>query len=288
MVSPRVRREMVRFATSTFRLSERRACGLVGIFQSVFRYKSRKKDVPGLRERMRDLAVQRPRFGYRRLLILLRREGFNVNHKRIYRMYREEGLMVRRRKRKKFISSLRVVPDLPLQPNQRWSMDFTLDALWNGTRFRTLNIVDDYTRESLAIEVDTSLPGMRVARVLDRLAETRGLPKVIVVDNGPEFAGRVLDAWADKKGVKLHFIRPGKPVENAYIEPFNGKFRDECLNQTLFTTMEEAKHKIELWRLDYNRTRPHTALGGITPEQFASGHVERRVPRAPDLQQALR
>lgn len=237
---------------------------------------------------MRDLAVQRPRFGYRRLLILLRREGFNVNHKRIYRMYREEGLMVRRRKRKKFISSLRIVPDLPLQANQRWSMDFTLDPLWNGTRFRTLNIVDDYTRESLAIEVDTSLPGMRVARVLDRLAETRGLPKVIVVDNGPEFAGRVLDAWADKVGVKLHFIRPGKPVENAYIESFNGKFRDECLNQTLFTTMEEAKHKIELWRLDYNRTRPHTALGGLTPEQFASGLVERRVPRAPDLQQALR
>lgn len=288
MVGPRVRREMVRFATSTFRLSERRACGLVGIFPSVFRYKSRKKDVPGLRERMRDLAVQRPRFGYRRLLILLRRDGFKVNHKRIYRMYREEGLMVRRRKRKKFISSLRVTPDLPLQPNQRWSMDFTLDALWSGARFRTLNIVDDYTRESLAIEVDTSLPGMRVARVLDRLAETRGLPKVIVVDNGPEFAGRVLDAWADKKGVKLHFIRPGKPVENAYIESFNGKFRDECLNQTLFTTMEEAKHKIELWRLDYNRTRPHTALGGVTPEQFASGLVERRVPRAPDFQQALR
>lgn len=137
--------------------------------------------------------------------------------------------MVRCRKRKKFISSLRVVPVQPLQPNQCWSMDFTLDVLWNGTRFRSLNIVDDYTRESLAIEVDTSLPGMRVARVLVRLAETRGLPKV-VVDNGPEFAGWALDAWADKKGARLHFIRPGKPVECAYIESFNGKFRDECRN----------------------------------------------------------
>lgn len=287
MVSPRVRREMVKFATSTFRLSQRRACGLVGIYPSVFRYTSRKHELPGLRERLREHAAQRPRFGYRRLTILLRRDGFQVNHKRIHRIYREEGLMVRRRKRKKLAAGLRVVPDLPTRPNQRWSMDFTLDALWNGRRFRTLNIVDDYTRECLAIEVDVSLPGLRVARVLERLAEMRGVPVIITVDNGPEFAGKVLDQWADQHGVKLHFIRPGKPVENAYIESFNGKFRDECLNQTMFTSLTEAKHKIELWRLDYNRTRPHTSLGGVTPEQFAQKAIELRVPMAPEARQPV-
>jgi putative transposase len=243
--------------------------------------------LPGLRERLREHAAQRPRFGYRRLTILLRRDGFSVNHKRIHRLYREEGLMVRRRKRKKLVAALRVLPDLPTRPNQRWSMDFTLDALWNGMRFRTLNVVDDYTRECLAIEVDGSLPGLRVARVLERLSEMRGLPEVITVDNGPEFAGKILDQWADRHGMKLHFIRPGKPVENAYIESFNGKFRDECLNQTMFTSLTEARHKIELWRLDYNRTRPHTSLGGATPEQFAQMAIERRVPKVPDARQPV-
>ncbi|MNY12141.1 Integrase core domain protein [compost metagenome] len=149
-----------------------------------------------------------------------------------------------------------------------------LDSLENGRRFRLLNIVDDYTRECLAIEVDTSLNGERVTRVLGRLAEFRGLPKVIVVDNGPEFAGRTLDAWASINGLKLHFIRPGKPVENAYIESFNGRVRDECLNMNAFGSLFEARHRLELWRLDYNRHRPHGALGGKTPEQFAQTLLE--------------
>lgn len=220
---------------------------------------------------MRALAEERRRFGYKRLYVMLRREGFMINRKRVYRIYREERLSLRIRKRKRIASLVRVPLPTPTKPNIRWSMDFVSDQLGStGRRIRCLNIVDDFSRECLAIEVDTSLPGERVARVLDRLAFTRGRPQAIVVDNGPEFTGKAVDAWAFTNGVKLDYIRPGKPVENAYIESFNGKFRDECLNDHWFQTMREAQVRIEAWREDYNSRRPHSSLGDLTPEEFAA------------------
>jgi putative transposase len=250
-------------------VSERRACSLVGISRLTYRYRGRDKADGPIRERMRELAHRWPRFGYRRLGIMLTREKMAANHKRIYRLYTEEGLKVRR-KRKKLRSQVRTAPMLvPTRVNERWSMDFMSDCLATGRRFRTLNIVDDLTRECPAIEVDTSLPGARVVRVLEKLAFLRGLPDTIVIDNGSEFTGRALDAWANQHGVKLHFIDPGKPVQNAYVESFNGKFRDECLDLHWFTDLADAKEKIESWRVEYNRVRPHSSLGGATPEAFA-------------------
>lgn len=222
------------------------------------------------------MAALKRRYGYRRIHILLRREGWQTNHKRVWRLYSQAGLSVRKRRRKRIAPAERVVRPVATAPNQSWSMDFVSDGLAYGRRFRCLNIVDDYTRECLAIEVDTSLPGLRVAQVLQRLAELRGLPKSITVDNGPEFAGRALDAWAYQVGVKLSFIRPGKPVENAYIESFNGKFRDECLNEHWFMSLRQAKSLIEDWRVEYNTERPHSALGYLTPEQFAQAHRQQR------------
>lgn len=250
-------------------LSQRHACRLVGISRSVARYQPRCTEPLGLRDRLRALAAERRRFGYRRLTVLLRRETFAVNHKRVYRLYREEGLSVRRRKRKRMTRASRVMAVAPCRANQHWSMDFVSDALATGRRIRVLTVVDDFTRESLATEVDTSLPGMRVARVLDRLVQERGFPQVITTDNGPEFAGRVLDAWAYEHQVQLRFIDPGKPVQNAFIESFNGRLRDECLNEHWFRTVHHARTLVEEWREDYNRVRPHSALGNRTPEQYA-------------------
>lgn len=217
---------------------------------------------------MRELAALRRRFGSPRLHILLRREGLVINHKRTERIYGEEKLSLRVRKRRKRAPGLRVAMEPPKNINERWSMDFVSDSLFHGRKFRALTIVDDFTRESPAIEVDTSLSGLRVSRVLDQLAQTRGLPEIITVDNGPEFASKALDEWAYRNGVKLHFIRPGKPVENCYIESFNGKFRDECLNEHWFSNLQEARKIIEAWRLDYNQYRPHSSLGDLTPDEF--------------------
>jgi Transposase and inactivated derivatives len=226
-------------------------------------------------------AAVRPRFGYRRLQILLRREGLVVNHKRVYRLYRDARLQVRRRQRKRLTRADRVPLPAPSQRRDRWSIDFMADTLADGRPFRVLNVVDDFTRECLAIEVDRSLPGARVVRVLERLQAQHGLPRRIVLDNGPEFAGRTLDAWAYARGVDLCFIRPGKPIENAYVESFNGKFRDECLNEHWFVSLVDAKALIEAWRLDYNLVRPHSALGGQTPHQFAMRSLgARRLPPA--------
>ena len=241
------------------------------------RYQRLGNDTPELRQRLCTLAAERRRFGYRRLWVLLRREGFDVNHKRVYRLYREEGLAVRRRKRKRMAGVARVPMPAPQRRNERWSMDFVSDALGNGRRIRVLTVIDDFTRECLATEVDTSLPGLRVARVLDRLALERGLPESITVDNGPEFAGKTLDAWAYAHGVHLHFIDPGKPVQNAYIESFNGRLRDECLNEHWFMSLPAARTIVETWRDDYNAVRPHSALGNRTPEEFAE-QVARKMP----------
>jgi putative transposase len=246
-----------------------RACGLVGISRSLYRYRSRRSGDSELSSRIGDLAAEKRRYGYRRIHVLLRREGRPVNHKRTYRLYREAGLAVRRRKRKRVGPFERKPLAKPTEINVSWSMDFVSDGLVDGRKLRCLTIVDDCSRESPAIEVDTSINGRRVVAVLDRLADTRGLPDSITVDHGPEFEGQVLDAWAYQNGVVLNFIRPGKPVENAYIESFNGRFRDECLNEHWFLTLAHARDVIERWRVEYNTQRPHSSLGDLTPVEYA-------------------
>lgn len=273
MVSPQAKREVVGVLMKERQMGITRACGLVGISRSLYRYESRRPSDEGIRSRMLEIAGQKRRYGYQRIHVLLRREGIEINHKRTLRLYREEGLQVRRRKRKRITAMERNPLPQPKAPNLSWSMDFVMDSLADGRRVRCLNIVDDYTKECLAIEVDTSLPGKRVMAVLERLAESRGLPVSITVDNGPEFAGKALDAWAYETGVKLSFIRPGKPIENAYIESFNGKFRDECLNEHWWLSMSHARQTIEAWRIDYNTERPHSSLGWLTPKQFAEAHA---------------
>lgn len=268
MVTPEDRRTAVTEAMRTAGITERRACRFTGFARSSQRYASRRPPRAELRERLHTLAILRPRWGYRRLHILLRREGYVINHKLTRRLYREEGLVVRRRKRKR-VAMARVVKPAVAARNERWSMDFVRDTLGDGRVFRALTVVDDFTRECPVIEVDTSLTGERVARVLDQLALTRGLPECIVCDNGPEFAGQVLDQWAHERGVLLHFIEPGKPVQNAYAESFNGRLRDECLNESWFTSLADARVTIESWRRDYNETRPHSGLAGSTPMEFA-------------------
>jgi putative transposase len=284
VVGPSARREVVGWL-QTRDTSLRRACRVVGLSTATWRYQ-RKANATNLvvLARLQAHAATRARFGYRRLHILLEREGLVVNHKRVHRIYRAAGLQVRRRRRKRLTRAERVPLPVPSQRLERWSMDFTVDTLADGRGFRTLNIVDDFSRECVAIEVDRSLPGLRVARVLDRLQATIGLPQCIVVDNGPEFAGRTLDAWAYTHGVTLRFIRPGKPIENAYVESFNGKFRDECLNEHWFVNLADAKAAIEAWRVDYNGVRPHSSLNGATPDQFAkiTEGARRLTPARPD------
>lgn len=270
MVAPVARRRIVEYLREHHSMSERRACKLSAIGRSSFRYQRKPDRNAQIRLRLRELAEKRRKFGYERLLVLLRREGHMINHKRVARLYREEGLSLRRRKRKKRATHLRIVLDRPEQPNQHWSMDFVSDSLWNGRRLRVLTIVDDLTKECPALEVDHSLPGQRVARVLDRLAQTRGLPEIITVDNGPEFISKALDVWAYTNKVQLRFIEPGKPVQNCFIESFNGRFRDECLNENIFMDLHDAKAKIETWRQDYNCNRPHSSLNDLTPAEFAA------------------
>ena len=269
MVTPAARREVVAYLREQHHFSQRRACRVAGAARATVRYRHRRAEQEPLRTRLRELAAARPRFGYRRLTVLLRREQGAINHKRVYRLYRLEGLAVRRRGRKRVARTARLAPVAAPQPGQHWAMDFMQDSLASGRPFRTLNIVDLATRECLAIEVDTSLPGARVVRVLERLCEVHGHPTTITMDNGPEFAGLALDAWGYKEGVQLDFIDPGKPMQNGYLESFNGKFRDECLNQHWFTDLDDARATIAAWRDDYNSVRPHSALGNLTPLDFA-------------------
>ena len=269
MVSPQAKREAVSMLMTERDYGVTRACGLLQISRSLYRYRSRRPACATLCERIREIAEQKRRYGYRRIYVRLRREGWAVNRKRVYRLYREAGLLVRRRKRKRIGLVERKPLPKPAAANISWSMDFVSDGLADGRRLRCLNIVDDCTRECVAIEVDTSITGTRVKAVLERLADTRGLPKSITVDHGPEFEGQVLDAWAYEHAVQLSFIRPGKPNENAYIESFNGKFRDECLNEHWFVTMAQARRIIEAWRIEYNTERTHSSLGDLTPEEFA-------------------
>jgi len=268
MVGPQAKREAVNVLMAEHRFGVTRACGLVSISRSLYRYVPRGAD-SDLKQRIEDIAALKRRYGYRRVYVRLRREGWQVNRKRVYRLYRELGLAVRRRKRKRIGMVERRPLPKPSAANQSWSMDFVSDGLADGRRLRCLTIVDDCTRECLAIEVDTSITGTRVKAVMERLADTRGLPRSITVDHGPEFEGQVLDAWAYAANVQLAFIRPGKPNENAYIESFNGKFRDECLNEHWFISMAHARRVIEAWRIEYNTERTHSSLDDLTPEEFA-------------------
>jgi putative transposase len=229
-----------------------------------------------MRTRLKELAAQRMRFGYRRLTAMLVREGTPANHKRVYRLYREEGLAMRIRQRRRIRWNGAVTRPAAMKPNQRWSMDFVSDCVSCGKVIRMLTLVDDCTRECPVIEVDTSLGGLRVGRVLDRRVIERGLPEAIVVDNGPEFRGRALAAWSEQRGVRLEFIQPGKPAQNAYIESFNGRLRDECLNANWFTSLSDARRKIETWRRDYNEQRPHSSLNYVSPIEFARTAAEMR------------
>ncbi len=256
-------------------MSERHACRLVGWGRSTYRYRLRKAGRDSeLRTRLKELAAKRMRFGYRRLTAMLVREGMPTNHKRVYRLYREEGLAMRIRQRRRIHWKGVVTRPAATSPNERWSMDFVSDCVSTGKVIRMLTIVDDCTRECPAIEVDTSLGGLRVRRVLDRIVSARGLPEAIVLDNGPEFRGRALAAWSEERGVRLEFIQPGKPVQNAYVESFNGRFRDECLNANWFTSLSDARRKIETWRQDYNQQRPHSSLNYLSPAEFARTQAE--------------
>ena len=288
MVGPQVKRQAVDVLREERGFGITRACGLIGISRSLYGYRSRRPVIAGLRDRIAEIAGEKRRYGYRRIYLLLRRQGWRVNRKRIYRLYREAGLAVRRRKRKRIGLFERKPLPKPSAVNRSWSMDFVSDCLCDGRKVRCLTIVDDYSRECPAIEVDTSITGRRVAAVLDRLADLRGLPLSITVDHGPEFEGQVLDEWAYSQGVHLNFIRPGKPVENAYIESFNGRFRDECLNEHWFLTMAHARRVIEHWRIEYNTQRPHSSLGDLTPEEFAAVATPELLPAPSGGETALR
>ncbi len=265
---PVAKRKAVGFLITEMGLSERRACRIVGLARSVQQYRPVPKDDAAVVKRMKALASENRRYGYLRLHAMLRREGLVVNHKRTYRLYTDEGLQVRTRKRRKLPRRDRVAPQVPERPMQRWSMDFVGDQLADCRRFRVLNIVDDHSRFCPGQIVDVSIPGARVARFLDDLALRFGLPEEIVLDNGPEGTSKAMFDWSERTGVRLRFIEPGKPVQNAFVESFNGKFRDECLNLHWFRSLLHAREEIGRWRHHYNTARPHSALGYLSPTEF--------------------
>jgi putative transposase len=249
------------------------------VHNGTLRYCSTRDRQEALRQRLRELAAVRVRFGYRRLTVLLKREGWRVNAKRIYRLYDQEGLTVRTKPRKKLASRARVPLPAPTRPNERWSMDFVSARTVDGRWFRTLTVLDIYTRESLALIADRSLTGVKVAAALTPIVRHRGAPTAITVDNGGEFVSRAMDVWAYAHDVRLEFIRPGKPVENAFIESFNGRLRDECLNAHVFGSTSEAQQVLDTWREDYNHVRPHSALQDRTPAEMGAMWVDSREPR---------
>jgi putative transposase len=240
------------------------------------RYQALRTDDAELRERMKAIAHERRRFGYRRLHVLLRREGHLVNHKRLFRLYREEKLAVRRRGGRKRAIGTRAPMLIPMAPNQRWSLDFVADQFTDGRRFRVLTVVDDCTRECLALVADTSLSGLRVARELEALIAGRGKPQMIVSDNGTEFTSNAILGFADRVQLDWHYIAPGKPMQNGFIESFNGRLRDELLNETLFPSLAAARVILANWRADYNANRPHSRLGWLTPSEYARTLTPRR------------
>lgn len=268
MVKPVDRKPVTSYLIEAFGLSERQACRLSGVSRTGFRYNAKGYDDQALRKRLKELAAQYSRYGYLLLHGLLKSEGMAVNKKRTYRIYTEEGLQVRTKKRKKLTRPM-LVMDLPERVNERWSMDFVADQLSNGRRFRVLNIVDDFSREMVGQLTEFSISGARVSRFLTQLIDTRGKPDVITCDNGTEFTSKAMFFWSKETGVKLNFIQPGKPTQNAYVESLNGKFRDSCLNLHWFRSIEEARYEIDNWRHHYNHERPHSSLNYLTPVAFA-------------------
>ena len=280
MVGPAVKREAVVHLRAMMGLSERRACSIVGADRKMVRYRSRRPPDTALRAQLRDLANERRRFGYRRLFVLLRRDGEPSGINRIYRLYREEGLTVRKRQARRRAVGTRAPILVEAKANARWSLDFVHDQFVSGRRFRILNIVDDVTRECLAAIPDTSISGRRVARELTALIEQRGKPGMIVSDNGTEFTSNAVLAWAQENRVTWHFIAPGKPMQNGFCESFNGRMRDELLNESLFFGLDHARAKIAAWVDDYNLRRPHSALGYIPPAAYAASLITNAQSRA--------
>ncbi|NKM50371.1 IS3 family transposase [Rhizobium leguminosarum bv. viciae] len=276
VVTPAAKRKAVAHLMSHHEMSERRACKAIGFCRMTVRYETRRDNDHELRERMKALAHERRRFGYRRIHVLLRREGHLVNHKKLFRLYREEKLAVRKRSGRKRAIGTRAPMLVPMVANDRWSLDFVSDQFTDGRRLRILTVVDDCTRECLALVADTSLSGLRVARELDRIIEERGKPRMIVSDNGSEFTSNAILQWADRTKVDWHYIAPGKPIQNAFIESFNGRLRDEFLNETLFSSLAHARSALSNWRSDYNDQRPHSGLGWLTPAEFAQTLNPRR------------
>jgi putative transposase len=269
MVTPVVERQAVAHLCQQFEVSQRRACQVIEADRTSMRYRSVRPDDAALRARLRELAAVRRRFGYRRLLLLLRREGVRVNHKKLRRLYREERLQVRRRGGRKRALGTRAPMIMPQGPNQRWSLDFVSDTLTDSRRFRMLAVVDDFTRECLTLVADTSLSGVRVGRELDAVIARRGRPQTIVSDNGTEFTSMAILGWSQETQIAWHYIAPGKPTQNAFIESFNGRLRDELLNETLFASLDHAREVLANWKDDYNTVRPHSAIGNVPPATYA-------------------
>lgn len=269
MVTPVVKRQAVAHLCQSYEVSQRRACQVIAADRTSMRYRSVRPDDAVLRARLRELAAIRRRFGYRRLLILIRREGTHVNHKKLRRLYRDERLQVRRRGGRKRALGTRAPMAIPQGPNQRWSLDFLSDQLSDSRRFRILAVVDDFTRECLALVADTSLSGLRVGRELDAIVARRGRPLSIVSDNGTEFTSMAILGWSQETQVEWHYIAPGKPTQNAFIESFNGRLRDELLNETLFASLAGARVALADWMEDYNTVRPHSAIGNVSPAIYA-------------------
>jgi putative transposase len=268
VVSPQAKRKAMQALVEQYKTSQRKACQLVSLHRSVGRYISKPKENGLLKEKIIAHADERKRFGYRRIHILLKKEGFEVNHKRVYRLYKETGLKVLKRGGRKRSLGSRAPLKSGEKPNARWSLDFVSDGLANGRKIRVLTIVDDFTRECLKMVVDTSLNGMRLVRELSELVLEKGAPESILSDNGTEFTSNAVLKWCQDNRINWQYIQPGKPMQNGYIESFNGKLRDECLNENWFLSLQEAKQIIEKWRLDYNQQRPHTSLKGLSPQQF--------------------
>lgn len=277
MVTPAAKRQAAAHLCVAFEVSQRRACAVIRADRASVRYRSTRPDDGVLRARLRELAAERRRFGYRRLHILMRREGHIMNHKKLRRLYREERLMVRKRGGRKRALGTRAPMLLPQHPNERWSLDFLSDQLTDCRRIRILAVVDDFSRECLALIADTSISGTRVARELDVVIAVRSRPKTIVSDNGTELTSTAILAWSQEHRIDWHYIAPGKPTQNAFIESFNGRLRDELLNETLFASLDHAREALAIWKNDYNTFRPHSALGNVPPAIYAK-------LSAPDMQ----
>lgn len=266
---PAARRQAVDHLCEVHGVSQRRACKVLQVDRSSVRYKSIRPNDDHLREAMKKVAAERRRFGYRRIHVMLERQGICMNQKKLRRLYKEEKLQVRKRGGRKRALGTRRPMVLPNRANERWSLDFVSDAFTDGRRFRVLAVVDDFSRECLALVADTSLSGLRMTRELDDIIQRRGKPHTIVSDNGTEMTSMAVLKWCQETGVEWHYIAPGKPMQNGFVESFNGSFRDECLNETLFSSIPQARECITAWKEDYNKERPHSSLGNITPNEFA-------------------